>query len=220
MASAYGAAGSLVVVLVWVYYASQILLFGAQFTQVYATTFHGTPPVSGRASPERSAAAAEVAARGRAAPRPMNLLHELRSDPMPLSANPAARTALTYITTGTMLDITATVWYFYTRNLPAGAHDHTWGYIQLWMLLIGVALVVIGLTVGRIGREARHADAPPAPPMEAAATAQARLANAAATPVTAGGVAPGTPVYMVPPVAGTAPVVPQATAQPGIQPGA
>jgi membrane protein len=35
--SAYGAAGSLVVILMWVYYASQILLFGAQFTQVYAT---------------------------------------------------------------------------------------------------------------------------------------------------------------------------------------
>ncbi len=35
--SAYGAAGSLVLILMWVYYASQILLFGAQFTQVYAT---------------------------------------------------------------------------------------------------------------------------------------------------------------------------------------
>jgi membrane protein len=37
VASAYGAAGSLVIILVWVYYASQILLFGAQFTQVFAT---------------------------------------------------------------------------------------------------------------------------------------------------------------------------------------
>ncbi|HVG03225.1 MAG TPA: YihY/virulence factor BrkB family protein [Nitrospira sp.] len=34
--SAYGAAGSLVILLVWVYYSSQILLFGAEFTQVYA----------------------------------------------------------------------------------------------------------------------------------------------------------------------------------------
>jgi membrane protein len=34
--SAYGAAGSLVVLLMWVYYSSQILLFGAEFTQVYA----------------------------------------------------------------------------------------------------------------------------------------------------------------------------------------
>gem|GEM_PF-181772 len=34
--SAYGAAGSLVVVLVWVYYSVQILLYGAEFTEVYA----------------------------------------------------------------------------------------------------------------------------------------------------------------------------------------
>lgn len=34
--SSYGAAGSLVVLVLWVYYSSQILLFGAEFTQVYA----------------------------------------------------------------------------------------------------------------------------------------------------------------------------------------
>ncbi len=34
--NAYGAAGSLVVVLLWVYYSSQIFLFGAEFTYVYA----------------------------------------------------------------------------------------------------------------------------------------------------------------------------------------
>ena len=39
--SAYGAAGSLVVLLLWIYYSAQILLFGAEFTQVYART-HGT----------------------------------------------------------------------------------------------------------------------------------------------------------------------------------
>jgi membrane protein len=33
---AYGTAGSLVVILIWVYYASQIFLFGAEFTAVYA----------------------------------------------------------------------------------------------------------------------------------------------------------------------------------------
>jgi membrane protein len=36
VASAHGAAGSLVVLLVWVYYAAQILFFGAELTQVYA----------------------------------------------------------------------------------------------------------------------------------------------------------------------------------------
>ncbi len=34
--SAYGAAGSLVVLFVWVYYSSQLFLFGAEFTRVYA----------------------------------------------------------------------------------------------------------------------------------------------------------------------------------------
>jgi len=37
--SAFGAAGSLVVVLVWVYYSSMILFFGAEFTQVYARLY-------------------------------------------------------------------------------------------------------------------------------------------------------------------------------------
>jgi len=35
-ASAYGAASSLITLLLWIYYSSQILLFGAEFTQVYA----------------------------------------------------------------------------------------------------------------------------------------------------------------------------------------
>jgi len=34
--SAYGAAGSLVTMLIWIYYAAQIVLFGAEFTRVYA----------------------------------------------------------------------------------------------------------------------------------------------------------------------------------------
>jgi len=37
--SPYGAAGSLAVLLVWVYYSAQILFFGAEVTQVYANRF-------------------------------------------------------------------------------------------------------------------------------------------------------------------------------------
>jgi membrane protein len=37
--SAYGSAGALVVLLIWVNYASQILFFGAEFTKVYANKF-------------------------------------------------------------------------------------------------------------------------------------------------------------------------------------
>lgn len=43
--SAYGAAGSLVIILLWVYYSTQILFLGAEFTQVYAThRGHAMPP--------------------------------------------------------------------------------------------------------------------------------------------------------------------------------
>jgi membrane protein len=40
--STYGAAGSIVVLLLWVFYSAQILLFGAEFTQVYSK-YQGTP---------------------------------------------------------------------------------------------------------------------------------------------------------------------------------
>ena len=41
VSSAYGAAGSLAIVLLWVYYVAQIFFFGAEFTKVYAGT-HGS----------------------------------------------------------------------------------------------------------------------------------------------------------------------------------
>lgn len=37
--STYGAAGSLIIILLWVFYSAQILLFGAEFTQVYAMRY-------------------------------------------------------------------------------------------------------------------------------------------------------------------------------------
>ncbi len=37
--STYGAAGSLVLILLWINYAAQLLFFGAEFTQVYASRF-------------------------------------------------------------------------------------------------------------------------------------------------------------------------------------
>jgi len=39
LASAFGAAGSLIVVFAWVYYSAQIFLLGAEFTWIYARTF-------------------------------------------------------------------------------------------------------------------------------------------------------------------------------------
>lgn len=43
--SAFGAAGSIIVILVWIYYTSIILYFGAEFTQAYAEKYdHGIQP--------------------------------------------------------------------------------------------------------------------------------------------------------------------------------
>ena len=41
IASVYGAAGSVIIILVWVYYSAIILYFGAEFTKVYAKSFGG-----------------------------------------------------------------------------------------------------------------------------------------------------------------------------------
>ena len=49
--SAFGVAGSLVVLLVWVYYSALIFFYGAEFTQVYGQRSSGaTPTRSGRSS--------------------------------------------------------------------------------------------------------------------------------------------------------------------------
>jgi membrane protein len=59
--SVYGAAGSLAIVLLWVYYSALIFLFGAEFTQVYARR-HGShakeedQPIRGEVQPELSPA--------------------------------------------------------------------------------------------------------------------------------------------------------------------
>jgi membrane protein len=60
LATVYGAAGSVVVVLLWVYYSSQVFLFGAELTHTYATR-------DGSArSPRRNAQPCPLAAGGRA----------------------------------------------------------------------------------------------------------------------------------------------------------
>ena len=58
--SAYGAAGSLVILLVWIYWSAQILFFGAEFTQVYANE-HGS----------RIGAAQRAATKAVTTPRPV-----------------------------------------------------------------------------------------------------------------------------------------------------
>jgi membrane protein len=62
VASAFGAAGSLIVLLLWVYYSAQIFLLGAEFTWVYAHEFGSyrqrPQPAPAAAVPGRARAAA------------------------------------------------------------------------------------------------------------------------------------------------------------------
>jgi membrane protein len=71
VASGFGAAGSLVVVFVWVYYSAQIFLLGAEFTWVYATTqgsMRGSADQQAAPSASQGRDAAPVPSRGAGAP--------------------------------------------------------------------------------------------------------------------------------------------------------
>ena len=82
VASSFGAAGSLVVVMIWVYYSAQIFLLGAEFTWVYAHS-HGSrrgekrpgAPVDAMDAPKPAPATAPAAVPVRLAPAPMPALH-------------------------------------------------------------------------------------------------------------------------------------------------
>jgi membrane protein len=81
-ASTYGAAGSLVVLLLWIYYSAQILFFGAEFTQLYANRYGGHIRPSAKATaladqarpkndrPDAEPNSATGSTTGKAAPEP------------------------------------------------------------------------------------------------------------------------------------------------------
>jgi len=98
--STYGAFGSLVALLLWVYYSAQILFFGAEFTQVYANRYgsrlrpeaEAEPIAEGPTAPPehleegREGQAAEGEARGR---RARGERRPEAAQPRPPAAEPA-----------------------------------------------------------------------------------------------------------------------------------
>jgi hypothetical protein len=80
---------------------------------------------------------------------------------MPLLSRPsaAARTALIYITLGSLIVIWSAIWFVYLKN-STDVKDSTW-YFCTGFFLTGLTVFVIGLALGRIGRAARHAELPP-----------------------------------------------------------
>jgi len=49
--SAYDAVGSVLAILAWVYYSSQLVLFGAEFTRVHSASFRQQPAANRQANP-------------------------------------------------------------------------------------------------------------------------------------------------------------------------
>jgi hypothetical protein len=80
---------------------------------------------------------------------------------MPLSTqpSPATRTALTYITIGSLMVVWSGLWFWYLWHNPAEASLPY--YLCTGLMLSGITLVIIGLGLGQIGWSARHADLPP-----------------------------------------------------------
>lgn len=70
-----------------------------------------------------------------------------------------AHYALWYITVGVVLVIWCGVWFYWMRanGIPTGDWKY---YVCTGLLLSGVAVVIIGLLVGNIGRHAQQADVP------------------------------------------------------------
>lgn len=63
VASSFGAAGSLVLLLIWIYYSAQILLFGAELTQVYANNYGSKIVPEGEQVPAQAGATPQPAGR-------------------------------------------------------------------------------------------------------------------------------------------------------------
>ena len=115
VASSYGAAGSLIIVLLWVYYSAQILFFGAELTQVYANEFGSrivpdTNAISTRGEPvtaaKRSPAAPARAPMQSAVPvtgSPMAMEHENRQTVRALVGMVAASFVAGIVSTLSML---------------------------------------------------------------------------------------------------------------------
>jgi hypothetical protein len=70
----------------------------------------------------------------------------------------AARTAVIYVTLGSLIAVWSGIWYWYLSNNPP--ENVVMWYWCYGFLLTGLTLIVIGLTIGQIGRSARHAELP------------------------------------------------------------
>ncbi len=85
IASTYGAAGSFAVILVWIFYSAQILLFGAEFTQVYAKRYGSriVPDENAVTIPDAVRMAQGMPPKGKLVPTKLPLAGEKTGEPIP-----------------------------------------------------------------------------------------------------------------------------------------
>lgn len=100
VSSAYGAAGSIILLMLWIYYMAQVFLFGAEFTYVYANT-HGSRIRTGRygitVQRQFVTAQAKVVAKDRVVKAEPSALPESTAVAVPAPAVPAPASPLTPI---------------------------------------------------------------------------------------------------------------------------
>lgn len=135
VASTYGVAGSFVVLLLWVYYSAQILLFGAEFTQVYARRRGARIQPADNAVPI-SEVEAQTGTPATPSPGPT---------PRPAATSPAARRSLlpARVATGQPVPTSQEV-------TPAPVRERRWS--AFWIGLAAYNMLVAAaafLTVGR-----------------------------------------------------------------------
>jgi hypothetical protein len=121
----------------------------------------------------------------------------------------AAKMALAYITIGSLLVVWTGVYFVYLyHNYTFADHQATW-YFCTALLLTGFTLLFIGLSLGRIGRAARHAELPPPEATPTVAqTDQIAAATGAPSPQS---IQPGAPNSPPPMPAQPVPTTPVAT---------
>jgi hypothetical protein len=125
---------------------------------------------------------------------------------MPLLSKPssAARTALVYITLGSLIIVWTGISYLYLFRYPP-EREYIWYWCHGFMLT-GIVLLVIGLALGRIGRAARHAELPPQEVTPAEANIDKNMAARAPVVAPVSPAMPGMP-YAAPGVQVPAPPV-------------
>ncbi len=118
---------------------------------------------------------------------------------MPERSKPSigARLAIFYITIGALLDVWTAIYYSFYLHRQVGAGDNRLFWC-VGLFFTGVTLMVIGFTLGRIGRSARHADLPPDPVKVVAPPPASPPATVPAVPSAVPPVAPVQTVPVVP----------------------